>query len=47
MNAVENAMKRAQDALKGKEGLDPAEVERLEGFVRFSVAQLGIRNRRK
>ena len=42
-----NAMKRAQDALKGKEGLDPAEVERLEGFVRFSVAQLGIRNRRK
>jgi len=47
VNAVENAMKRAQDALKGKEGLDPAEVERLEGFVRFSVAQLGIRNRRK
>jgi len=47
LSAVENAMKRAQDALKGKEGLDPAEVERLEGFVRFSVAQLGVRLRRK
>ena len=46
-SAVENAMKRAQDALKTKEALDPAEVERLEGLVRFSVAQLGVRNRRK
>lgn len=47
VNAAENAMKRAQDALKGKEALDPAEIERLEGLVRFSVAQLGVRNRRK
>ena len=47
VNAVEEAMKRAQDALKGKDSLDPAEVERLEGLVRFSVAQLGVRNRRK
>ena len=47
VNAVENAMKRAQDALKTKEALDPAEVERLEALVRFSVAQLGVRNRRK
>ncbi len=47
VNAVENAMKRAQDALKTKEALDPAEVERLEGLVRFSVAQIGVRNRRK
>jgi len=47
VNAVENAMKRAQDALRTKEALDPAEVERLEGLVRFSVAQLGVRNRRK
>ena len=47
VNAVENAMKRAQDALKTKEALDPTEVERLEGLVRFSVAQLGVRNRRK
>ena len=47
VNAVEEAMKRAQDALKGKDSLDPVEVERLEGLVRFSVAQLGVRNRRK
>ncbi len=47
VNAVENAMKRAQDALRTKEALDPAEVERLEGMVRFAVAQLGVRSRRK
>ncbi len=43
---VEEAMKRAEDALRGKENLDPAEVERLEGIVRFSVAQLGVKRRR-
>ncbi|HEY1847617.1 MAG TPA: ATP synthase F1 subunit epsilon [Opitutaceae bacterium] len=45
-NAVAAAMKRAEDALNSKETLPPAEVERLEGVVRFSVAQLGIRRRR-
>jgi F-type H+-transporting ATPase subunit epsilon len=45
-NAVENAMKRAEDELKQKDSLAPAEVERLEAVVRFSVAQLGIRRRR-
>ena len=45
-HAVESAMKRAQDALKDAEKLEPAEVERLEGLVRFSVAQLGVRRRR-
>jgi F-type H+-transporting ATPase subunit epsilon len=39
-------MKRAEDALKGKESLTPAEIERLEGIVRFSVAQLGVKRRR-
>ncbi len=43
---VEEAMKRAEDALRGKESLDPAEVERLEGIVRFAVAQLGLKRRR-
>ena len=43
--AVEKAMQRAQDELKGRSDMDPAEVERLEGFVRFAVAQLGRRRR--
>ncbi len=45
-NAVEDAMKRAEDALKGKE-LTQAEIERLEGIVRFSVAQLTVKKRRR
>lgn len=45
--AVSKAMLRAQEALSGKETLDPAEVERLEGIVRFSVAQLGVKRRRR
>ncbi|HEY5227897.1 MAG TPA: ATP synthase F1 subunit epsilon [Opitutaceae bacterium] len=45
-NAVAAAMKRAEDALKAKETLPPAEIERLEAVVRFSVAQLGIKKRR-
>lgn len=46
-HAVENAMERAQKALRGAKDLDPAEVERLEGVVRFAVAQLGVRRRRR
>jgi F-type H+-transporting ATPase subunit epsilon len=45
-NAVADAMKRAEDALKGKETLNPDEIERLEAVVRFAVAQLGVRRRR-
>jgi F-type H+-transporting ATPase subunit epsilon len=45
-NAVADAMKRAEDALKARESMAPAEVERLEGLVRFAVAQLGVRRRR-
>jgi F-type H+-transporting ATPase subunit epsilon len=45
-NAVAAAMKRAEDALKAKETLPPAEIERLEAVVRFSVAALGIKKRR-
>jgi F-type H+-transporting ATPase subunit epsilon len=45
-NAVAAAMKRAEDALKAKDSLNPAEIERLEGVVRFSVAQLGLRRKR-
>jgi F-type H+-transporting ATPase subunit epsilon len=46
-HAVEAAMKRAEEALKGKDSLDPAEVERLESFVRSSVVQLDIKRRRR
>ncbi|BET65867.1 F0F1 ATP synthase subunit epsilon [Opitutales bacterium ASA1] len=44
--AAEKAMQRAQDALRNTDGLDPTEVERLEGVVRFAVAQLASRKRR-
>jgi len=45
--AAEKAIQRAEDALKGKEKLDLAEIERLESLVRFSVAQLGVKRRRR
>ncbi len=45
-HAVEDALRRAEEALKTKEALSPSEVERLEGLVRFSVAQLGVKRRR-
>lgn len=44
--AVEKAVARAQEALAAKDSLDPAEVERLEGVVRFAVAQLAVKRRR-
>ena len=46
-DAVQNAMRRAEDELRLRESMDPAEVERLEGIVRFSVAQLGVKRRRR
>jgi len=48
-DAVEKAMQRAQAALgeAKKSNLDPAEVERLESVVRFAIAQLGIKKRRR
>jgi F-type H+-transporting ATPase subunit epsilon len=45
-NAVADAMKRAEDALKLKDSLTPAEIERYESVVRFYVAQLGAKRRR-
>ena len=45
--AVEKAMQRAEDALKAKQDMDPAEVERLESVVRFAIAQLGAKRRRR
>lgn len=47
--AVEKAKQRAEDALRQAtaDNLDPTEVERLESVVRFAVAQLGIKRRRR
>src|SRR5271165_598151 len=45
-NAVSEAIKRAEAALRAGQTLPPAEVERLEAVVRFSVAQLGVKRRR-
>lgn len=45
-HAVEKALQRAEEDLKRAEGTDPAEAERLEGVVRFAVAQLGVKRRR-
>ncbi len=44
--AAEEAMKRAKDDLHNNK-LEPAEVERLEGVVRFAVAQLSIKGRKR
>ncbi|MGC4072427.1 MAG: ATP synthase F1 subunit epsilon [Nibricoccus sp.] len=46
-DAAIKAQARAEEALKGREDLQPAEVERLEGVVRFSVAQLGVKRRQR
>lgn len=45
-NAVADAMRRAEESLRGKDQLSAAEIEKLEAVVRFSVAQLGVRSRR-
>ena len=45
--AVEKALRRAEDALKGRQKLDSSEIERLEGLVRFAVAQLSVKRRRR
>lgn len=44
--AAEKAVARAEAALREKQTLDPNEVERLEGIVRFSVAQLSVKRRK-
>jgi len=44
--AVEKAIARAEDALLHRDKLDAQEIERLEGLMRFSVAQLGLKHRR-
>jgi len=44
--AAENAMQRAQDALRGRETLDSVEIDRLESIVRSAVVQISLKRRR-
>ncbi len=47
VEAAEKAIQRAQDALRGRDALDLAEVDQLEKLLRFSVAQLELKRRRR
>jgi F-type H+-transporting ATPase subunit epsilon len=46
-NAVEAAMKRAEDALKATANMDPNEFEHLQELIRFSGVQLALKRRRR
>jgi F-type H+-transporting ATPase subunit epsilon len=45
--AVEEARKRAEEALKNKEGMTPEELEATESVVRFAIAQLTVKSRKR
>jgi F-type H+-transporting ATPase subunit epsilon len=45
--AVENAMQRAEQAIKEAKDMDPAEFEHLQNMVRFSGTQLALKRRRR
>ena len=46
-NAVEAAMKKAEDALKAAKDMDPQQYEHLQGLVRYSGVQLAVKRRRR
>jgi F-type H+-transporting ATPase subunit epsilon len=45
--AVENALQRAEQAIKDAKDMDPAEFEHLQNMVRFSGTQLALKRRRR
>jgi F-type H+-transporting ATPase subunit epsilon len=45
--AVEEAMKRAEQAIKDAKDMDPHEFEHLQNMVRFAGTQLAIKRRRR
>lgn len=45
--AVEQAMQRAEQAIKDAKDMDPAEFEHLQNMVRFSGTQLALKRRRR
>jgi len=46
-NAVEAALKRAEQELREAKLLDPAQAEHLQGLVRYSGVQLSLKRRRR
>ena len=46
VNAVENAMKRAEQDLKNAKDLDPQELEHLQSLIRYNGVQLAFKRRR-
>ncbi len=46
-NAVEAAMKRAEQELKDAKNMDPAQYEHLQSLVRYSGVQLAVKRRRR
>ncbi len=47
VNAVEAAMKRAEEQLREASNLDPQEYENLQSLVRYSGIQLAVKRRRR
>ena len=45
--AAENAIQRAEQAIKDAKDMDPAEFEHLQNMVRFSGTQLALKRRRR
>ncbi len=46
-NAVEAAMKRAEQQLKEAKDLDPQQFEHLQGLVRYAGVQLAVKRRKR
>jgi len=46
-NAVEAAMKRAEQELREAKNLDPQQLEHLQNLVRYSGVQLAVKRRRR
>ena len=46
-NAVEAAMKRAEQELKEAKNMDPQQYEHLQSLVRYSGVQLAVKRRRR
>ena len=46
-NAVEVALKRAEEQLKAAKDMDPQQYEHLQGLVRYSGVQLAVKRRHR
>ena len=46
-NAVEAALKRAEEQLREAKNIDPQEYEHLQGLIRYTGVQLAVKRRRR